>query len=244
MDIIQQHFEAFVQSIGEFADQEAVGQVPLNFINRFIDSIPEHSTQKYNDLMDHLPAQLLSRNEVFLICNDDNKSLLYKTICVFAWGGMSRINPVRFFRNWDIYQEDIHEVLQNLRLGKIDRMSAYNFLRIMELDGCGPAYFTKLLYFFSNGTAYIMDQWTGKSIELLFSENCRIGIHFLNGGSIARNNRGYVYEAFCSRIERISNLISAHLGYELSPQKTEEFLFSNGGVNPGQWRQYVVNHWH
>ena len=51
-------------------------------------------------------------------------------------------------------------------------------------------------------------------------------------------------EAFCSRIERLSNILSAHLGYELNPKKIEEHMFSNGGLNPGQWREYIKNHWH
>jgi hypothetical protein len=99
-----------------------------------------------------------------------------------------------------------------------------------------PSYFTFLvmerLILWINGLVSLSNYYLVKIVELVFISLTVVQLH---GITVAMFTRHFVREL---------RGISAHLGYELSPQKTEEFLFSNGGVNPGQWRQYVVNHWH
>jgi len=48
----------------------------------------------------------------------------------------------------------------------------YNDFFELDLQGCGPAFFTKIMFFFSsNLRCFIMDQWTSRSINLLLGEN-------------------------------------------------------------------------
>ena len=81
-----------------------------------------------------------------------------------------------------------------------------------DFKGCGPAYYTKLMFYFSNGNAYIMDQWTSKSIELLSEE--RIGIHLLKdqrGHRVSNKNHSGIYEEFCNRVEILTNITNQNL---------------------------------
>ena len=99
----------------------------------------------------------------------------------------------------------------------------------------GPAYFTKLICFVNpNLKGYIMDQWTSKSINLLFENNI---VALTNSGHVKDTNSASVYEEFCSKIECLAELL------KLNPIDLEENLFSNGGVNKGKWRQFVVDNW-
>jgi hypothetical protein len=99
----------------------------------------------------------------------------------------------------------------------------------------GPAYFTKLICFVNpNLKGYIMDQWTSKSINLLFENK----IVFLNAsGHVSDKNTSQIYEDFCLKIEYLADLLN------LKPIDLEENLFGNGGVNKGKWRQFVVDNW-
>lgn len=59
--------------------------------------------------------------------------------------------------------------LNLLRTGGLSRCEAYRlFLGTGAIPGIGPAFFTKLIYFFSpTPDFYILDQWTAKSVNLL-----------------------------------------------------------------------------
>jgi len=242
MDINQPHLDVLIGTISDFQSQQAVGYNPQNFANTIINKIDVAARQPLNQIHDVLPNRKLNRRDVFTICNSDQYSLLYKTICVFSWGFMqlNTNNPSDFFQAWNNNEHRINEILIRFRNGSIDRISAYNLLNNLRLPGCGPAFFTKLLYFFSDGQSYIMDQWTGKSIELLFVHDARVGIIF-NNGSVARANTGATYEAFCTRIERLTNILNNVTRRNLTPEMTEEILFSNGGRGnaQGAWRKYL-----
>jgi hypothetical protein len=99
----------------------------------------------------------------------------------------------------------------------------------------GPAYFTKLICFVNpNLKGYIMDQWTAKSINLIF-DNKIVALN--NSGHVTDRNNAAIYEDFCLKIEYLADLLN------LKPIDLEENLFSNGGVNKGKWRQFVVDNW-
>lgn len=240
MDLNQIHLDALVSSIPNFQNQHAVGHNPQNFIKSIISAVDDIAKRPLIEIQGILPNRQLSRSDIFDICNSSQYSLLYKTVCIFAWGFMSKKNPRIFFENWTKNENRINNILIQFQQGNIDRVSAYNLLNHPQLPGCGPAFFTKLLYFFSNGQSYIMDQWTGKSIELLFLDDARIGI-IINNGSIARRNNGATYEAFCTRIERLTSVLNNQTKKNLTAEMTEEILFSNGGRGnkQGAWRKYL-----
>lgn len=90
-------------------------------------------------------------------------------IAILSWGGMNRehgkslfkhnewLNLIGKMRGDEIQtREEAYELFKNLRKNK-------------KLKGMRPAYFTKLICFVNPKLkGYIMDQWTSKSINLLF----------------------------------------------------------------------------
>jgi len=156
-------------------------------------------------------------------------------IIILSWGGMNRKHGKALFDH-----KEWLNIIENMRSGIIEsRKEAYELFQGLrkegKLTGMGPAYFTKLICFVNpklNG--YIMDQWTSKSINLLF-ENKLILLN--SNGHVTDKNTAEIYEDFCCKIEQLGELL------KLSPITLEENLFSNGGLKKGDWRQYVVNNW-
>jgi hypothetical protein len=248
MPINEVHLNALLETIPQFQNQGSFGHVPRKFLNRIITRIGINNTsQSLIDIRDELPEDFLNRNRLFEICNNDNYSIAYQVVCVFAWGNMTegRNASDLFFRNWDNYEKELEHVIQNFRNNSFTRNWAYERIRIMGTQGCGPAYYTKLLFFFGDGNTYIMDQWTAKSIELLWMTNDRISIRF-NQGLVHKHNHSGIYEEFCCRIEQLTAVINNRLNLSYSAIDVEELIFSNGeyrGQIRGQWRQYLINNW-
>ena len=116
-----------------------------------------------------LPDQMLDRAEVREICQNPEYPVLYGYICAMAWGGQGAGGRGRYVvDSWNARNLIISR-LENLRANNLNRRDAYNlFLNDNRVPGLGPAYFTKLLYFFSpEPTYYIMDQHTARSVNLL-----------------------------------------------------------------------------
>ena len=80
---------------------------------------------------------------------------------------------------------------------------------------------------------WIMDQWLGKSINLLAGEPI---VRLQQGGAPALNNTADDYERFCVYLEQIAGILQLH------PELTEQALFSDGGHQPRAWRAYVKAH--
>jgi hypothetical protein len=120
--------------------------------------------------------------------------------------------------------------LEELRLGKLSRCEAYNlFCGEKRIKGLGPAYWTKLLYFFDpSQNFYIMDQFTSKSINLLTG----IQIVRMDGNSVSAANKCGNYQAYCEEIDEIA------LSLNESGENVEEMLMSGKGK---PWRLYLKN---
>lgn len=157
------------------------------------------------------------------------------TIAILSWGGMNREHGKSLFEH-----KEWITVIANMRKGSIkSRKEAYEFFLNLrkkgKLTGMGPAYFTKLICFVNpNLKGYIMDQWTSKSINILFENKV---INLSKSGHVTDKNTADIYEDFCVKIEYLAELL------KLSPIDLEENLFSNGGINKGNWRRYVVDNW-
>lgn len=214
-------------SIG-FHVQPAVGDAPAKWA---IDMGIQH---EYS-----LPSLSLSRSEVKDICTDED-DVLKAYLIVMAWGGQGRwrggkASVSKAWRNRD----SIKEKLLKLKNDGLSREESYNlFSGKNSIPGLGPAFFTKLLYFFrSQCDCYIMDKWTTRAILLL--TNTKIIKHY--DGQPSRNNTSINYENFCLVIEDLANKINASNGDEV-----EQRLFSNGkskGMQVGQFRQLVKTNW-
>jgi hypothetical protein len=177
----------------------------------------------------------LTRTQLFN--NDFSKDLSREelAIAILSWGGMNREHGKSLFQN-----KEWLNLIDKMRRNEITtRDEAYelfkNLRKNKKLKGMGPAYFTKLICFVNpNLKGYIMDQWTSKSINLLFDSKI---VLLTNSGHVGDKNSAAVYDDFCLKIEYLAGLL------KLKPIDLEENLFSNGGVNKGKWRQFVLNNW-
>jgi hypothetical protein len=152
---------------------------------------------------------------------------------------MNRKNARIFFSNKNGWENSLSNIVSQQYNGT--RSDAYDILKVLRdnglrgirnheyLIGMGPAYFTKILYFFNLG--YIMDQWTAKSYNLLIN-NDEIEI---SQNTVTNNNSGQKYERYCLLVEYLANEL------KMSPSAIEEAMFSNGGQNRGIWRQHVID---
>ena len=250
MPIDNTHLNAFLGTLPQFQNQGTFGHNPKEFLKGIIKRIGVVNTsQSLIQIQNTLPNVLLNRNDVFNICNDVELSLTYKVVCIFAWGIMrqSPSGSDLFFGNWNKYEPDLDKILLNFKANIYSRSWAYEKMKRMKIKGCRPAYYTKLLFFFGNGNTYIMDQWTSKSIELLWTIDDRIGIIFDNGGNyVQSNNHSGLYEEFCNRMEILTLTANNLTNSNFTPTEIEERIFSNGanlGQVLGTWRAYVQANW-
>jgi hypothetical protein len=101
-----------------------------------------------------------------------------------------------------------------------------------RLPGLGPAFSTKLIFFMrAIEDGYVMDQWLAKSVNLLVGEK----VVEMAGEAVSPKNTPENYENFCLAIDCLSETLG------ISPDATEQALFSIGGKKPGKWREYVRN---
>ena len=117
---------------------------------------------------------MVKRSDVFALAAKPDVNEATVCAAAMAWGGMH-------LGNWSTLMK-LHdharlEVAQEIRQECLDRAKAYERLKCLkkqgELKGMGPAFFTKLIYFLTpcdnseHKTPYIMDRWSGCSVNLL-----------------------------------------------------------------------------
>lgn len=184
--------------------------------------------------LDHVKK--LNRVELKSICSErsgysDNEVFA----AVMGWGGMRRDHGRLIVK----YIEGVCSVISSIRNGDLSRkqsFAAFHQLRNLgELPGMTAAYFTKLIFFCSPcHDGYIMDQWTSKSVNLLYDDAI---VDLNKAGFVTDANDSDRYESFCLCVEELAK--RAGWGFE----ETEVRLFSEGR-NKGAWRRYVKENWH
>ena len=219
----QPHYDKFVAI--PFQQQGALGKSPRQWVAGLgLQDVPD---------VEQLPQQPLDRAGVRAICSDPNTPVLFGYVCAMCWGWQEK-GPRGASGATGAWQSrgKIEQHLQKLRTGNLNRCEAYNLFRGEgEVKGLGPSYFTKLLFFFSPADDFwIMDQWTGKSINLLTGKNV---VRF-SGSSPSGQNKGGNYQAYCEEIDALATLLNTN-GNEI-----EQRLMSKGKPNPWPWRSYVV----
>lgn len=167
-------------------------------------------------------------------------------VATLAWGGMNRNHGVSLMAS----AAEWLDLSEEIRNGLYSRREAYDRFRELRhrklLQGMGPAYFTKLIFFLSpeaeNG-GLIMDQWTSASVNLLSGQEIvkmhrsRIKQKTVERvfETVADTNTSENYERYCQFVE----LLSGPARLNLAPHRVEEILFSSGR-GKGSWRNYVV----
>ncbi|GAA4281947.1 hypothetical protein GCM10022260_23700 [Gaetbulibacter aestuarii] len=153
-----------------------------------------------------------------------------------AWGQMKPENAVMFFGNFAKYKFELQKILTRKLANRKD---IYNSISLLDLKNCKPAYFTKLIFYFTannNSKGYIMDQWTAKSINLITGESL---VKLDTSGYVTSSNNGDIYEKFCFIIDNLSK--KNYSGRKYNGSEIELFLFDRGGKKNkiGDWRRYV-----
>lgn len=200
-----------------------------------------------------LSATPLTRSSLRALWANSTVSVEACFLSTMAWGGMQRGNGRRAWAaraNW-------LPLCQAVRAGRHSRATGYAAFSALRasgrLPGMGPAYFTKVLFFADpKADAYILDQWTTRSIHLLTAQGqcpavrkdyatakkvalfgAPTKLRLIVGDSVSVSD----YLDYCSRVEDLGRTLSMH------PHAVEERLFSSGGKNPHPWRAYVMSAW-
>lgn len=164
--------------------------------------------------------------------NLSDQNLREIVIDILAWGVMSVRNARLALPKWNDWKAPCIALLQGC-----DAVDAYNkFYRLQHskvLSGIGPAYYTKIIYFLGKGDGLIMDQWTSRSVNLIFGKE----LIDLQAGqqkatktdrtyTVKQTNGPEIYAAYNEAVEIIAKNLSERLSQKISPSDAEEFLFS------------------
>jgi hypothetical protein len=207
----------------------AVGYIPTHWVARHgLAGVPHGATP--------LPAHQLDRSAVRAICRNPANPVLFGYVCVMAWGlqGAGPGGAGHVARAWAANALLVPK-LNALRAGGLSRCDAYDlFTGANAVSGIGPAYFTKLLYFFMpDPNCYIMDQHTAKSVNILTGFP---GIRMV-GNAVSQLNKCGNYQAYCEEVDTMAGLTG------VTGEQAEEMLMSKGGHHPWPWRAHMRANW-
>ena len=272
MIFIKEHFDKILEAYDN--DYEGMNnawgsQKNPNVFSEQISRIePKVSTIKLpENLITSFNYKNISRQKL----RDLEESNFRKIIAILAWGGMQENHFVPCIsgiphgnlkkdkknNRWRILEElhskshsnihDIERVVNKITNDEyLSRADIYNDFFKLDLKGCGPAYFTKIMFFFSEKIpCFIMDQWTSRSINLLLGKNLikldnKIAVNkrkYKDG----KGNTGEVYEKFCNSVDILCDEINK-TSRTITPDETEQLIFSRGGRENKKalWREYLI----
>ena len=180
-------------------------------------------------MLEQLPETDLCRDRLRIFCAKADISVTF--LAVAAWGGMHRLHASRAWQaraNWGV-------ALESLRSSNRTRGEDFAILHELQLakmfPGVGAPYFTKLLFFLRpKSDAYIMDQWTAKSVNLLTGQDV---VKISPAGWVGPENSQERYEEFCCIVDELARRLGC------TGSEAEHALISKGGRHPWKWREYV-----
>lgn len=163
-------------------------------------------------------------------------------ISVLAWGGMgySKTQGKLAISTIGSYERVCTELLNGM--SSVDAYAEFFGLKkLREMKGIGPAYYTKLIFFFGDQSGLIMDRWTARSTNLI----CNREIIKLDGNYVSPRNSEQTYSKYLEFISELQHQLDIE-----SPAKTEELIFScshkkgKSRLNDyheacSSWRKYV-----
>lgn len=214
--------------------QGEVGASPISFLRE----LPE-GTFDPTQLAGHDLHRSLSRTIVREICTNKSIHPLTAYAVAMAWGGQ-RTNHFRT----SILSPELPILLTTLRASTNDR--GEDFAQVQKatasITGLNIAFYTKLLFFFRpSPDAYILDQWTAKSDNILYkSPRIRLGPRNADescGPSDSTTADEYI--SFCERVDKLAE--SLWPGADIPGERAETAMFDVGNER-GAWRNFVSSH--
>jgi len=224
-----------------------MNEIHLNFLTQIGDNEPGYvgnnslnwanQVSPDNNFDNYLNRQFC-RYELFEYCQNINNDNLNVLVAILSWGGMRRDHGRLLFNNLEF----VLGLVDNLRNNTFGtRQIAFSTIQGHRvnglLPGLGIGYFTKLICFLSpNLNGYIMDQWVGKSINLLTGQNI---VNITGNSWVNDKNNPDTYEIFCTHIDELAYQLNC-TGFE-----AEKKIFSVGR-GYGTWRNYLIQNynWH
>lgn len=209
--------------------QGAVGNAP----ERYLDELAKLAVTN-GMLPDELNvSEQLDRESVLKVARSEEVDVLQAYAVTMAWGG-------RNFRNFRLTLEkgsiqSLKKLLSALRTSKKSREADFERAQkaCTTIKGLGISFHSKLLFFHRPAqNAYILDQWTAKSANLLFA-NCPIRL--TSQGMPHPGTTAKQYGWFCEALE----FLGRQFNPELSGEQVERALFDRPG---GSWRSHVKKH--
>ena len=203
---------------------------------------------------DSLPERP-TRVDILELARDRQVGVVEVCAAAMVWGGMHRKHAQLLF---DTASSDWRRVVEHVRSGDLGPVEAYGCLsglrRGGRLQGAGPAFFTKFIYFltprpgrdWTHRFGYIMDQWAGCSVNLVTGrELVRMDVSRTWGQGEAHHPRYTFrvadasgvqdYEQYCTAMD----CLARRLG--IDGDLLDRAL---AGRVPNTWRNYVKNERH
>jgi hypothetical protein len=213
----------------EVLRQEAVGNAP----RRYLDELANLAGTKGMLPNGFDVRERLDRESVVKVVRSEEVDVLQAYAVTMAWGG-------RNFRNFRLTLgknsiQSLRKLLEDLRMSRKSRESDFERAQkaCKRIKGLGISFHSKLLFFLrATQDAYILDQWTAKSVNLLFA-NCPIRLTSQGMPHPGTTAQEYVW--FCEALEFLGRQFKT----ALSGDQVEQVLFDRPG---GCWRSHVKNH--
>ncbi len=172
---------------------------------------------------------------------------------VLIWGGHKESSLLNVLNYFEDNKEKLNEVTVMLREASHSPEEVYSTLK--DVKGLGPAYFTKILYFYThafdkkwNHKSYIMDQFTSKSMNLLRMESKKYDINlsqdYLKVKDSLDNNTSYsMYKNYNKDIEKLVQFFQEKGNKNVNADIIEVMLFGDSNKKSStpfrKWRLYT-----
>ena len=180
------------------------------------------------------PHGQLARIQLRKLCRDAEVHVLIAYAAVMAWGGRGVDSPNYRLSLSEESLPPLIAILTQLRASRKNRQADFADMQqaAENIKGLKIAFYTKLLFFFrEKPDAYILDQFTAKSANLLF-DPCKV---VLNTSDHPRpNNTPEAYEWFCAAAEALATSRTPPRAW--TGEHVEQAMFD---VRGGVWRKYL-----
>lgn len=148
---------------------------------------------------------------------------------------MNRLHAARAWAARDAWSPAVGRIREGGRTRVEDFAALHELQMARAFPGVGAAYFTKLLFFMRpEPDAYIMDQWTAKSVNVLTGREV---VRVSRGGWVVPDNDSGRYEEFCAIVDYLAERIGCSGG------EAEHALVSKGWPKPWAWRAHIKANW-
>jgi hypothetical protein len=169
----------------------------------------------------------ITRKQSRLICSDPKVDAQSAYAVAMAWGAQN-------LKHFNLSKDhgNLRILIDELRSTTEDREADFHRAKdlLCDVPGIGISYFTKLLYLCrQSADAYILDQWTAKSLDILLQDT---PVELSTwGGPVVWTTRED-YGKYCAALEEIASL----LGEGWTGESVETALFDH---RHGEWRNHV-----